>query len=160
MGFIKLNVDATQFGDIGETGLGLVLRDDMRAFITCQSCRFSGNYRSDEALGLYEGLLWWREMNIQHVGVELDSSMVVYVVCHNALDTTTFSSLIMECRELLDGFSMCSIVHVLCTVNEMEHAVSRNSQFNPNSYTWVEPPAFVDDLLESICTSCSANNMS
>lgn len=78
----------------------------------------------------------------------------------NFRDNIAFGSLVVECSEMARGISWCSIVHVVRTTNDVAHLIARNSHFNLNPYTWFEPPEFMDGLLDSFCTLCSANNMS
>lgn len=79
--------------------------------------------------------------------IESDSLVVVVIIQRSERDDTMFGSLVEDCYGLINSIEGCSIRHILHTANEVAHVIARNSRFNLNSFTWIEPPIIVDSFL-------------
>lgn len=71
---VKYNIDAAFFEQQNMTGIGLIIRDDVGAFIACMSL-IPGLVRvqEGEALGLYEGLSWIKDLGFEKVVFKIDA---------------------------------------------------------------------------------------
>ncbi|KAL8513050.1 hypothetical protein ACS0TY_019292 [Phlomoides rotata] len=67
---------------------------------------------------------------------------------------TIFGSFVQSCVQLRDLFQRCIFSYVPRSANAMTHNFARVSRSYSSSHTWVEPPAFVDGLLQDFCLNC------
>ncbi|KAL6517616.1 hypothetical protein OROMI_033317 [Orobanche minor] len=151
-----------EFQDITITGYGLVLRDENGEFVAAKTGHFPGTYNSDEAegIGLLEGLIWLKNMDFHYVNIEMDAKGVIQAVKNRDMNHTAYGSIIFDCVELLDSNNGFTISYISRNANCMAHVFVRASKSFSSPHSWVEPPDFVDGLLDSICISCDGNNMS
>lgn len=86
--------------------------------------------------------------------VEGDAKRVRDAVKFSATANTVFGDYIDSIRAMLNLHPLYSISWVSRNANIVAHAFARNSRVFENPHTWVEPPSFVEGLLEEVCNSC------
>lgn len=107
-----------------------------------------------EAWGTWEAMFWARALGFNSVVVEVDAKMITDAVRKEAKVDTPFGNYVEMIKEFLRNNHSFSINLVRRNANCVAHAFAKNSRFFENPNIWVEPPIFVDGLLESFCSSC------
>ncbi|KAL8544614.1 hypothetical protein ACS0TY_005005 [Phlomoides rotata] len=154
-GFWKLNVDGGFFADNFQMGVGMIVRDDERGFVVCRSLLVDGLFDVDEgeAMALYEALLWLLNLGLDNVIVQVDSKTVVNAFNNPSLNISSFGDYISRSKLLLMFKPNIYVHFVRRNANVLAHRLARASQSFPSPNTWIEPPSFVDDLLQ-VAYSC------
>lgn len=104
IGFPKANVDAPQFANSMKNRGKFGAEDDLGQFVTTRDMRISGMFRTSEAeiLGLMEGLLWVKNLDLQNIEVEMDAQVVVNAILRKNTNNTSFSNLILDYLNLIN----------------------------------------------------------
>ncbi|KAL8514635.1 hypothetical protein ACS0TY_013643 [Phlomoides rotata] len=108
-----------------------------------------------EAWALLQALTWLSDLGFDKVEVEVDSSNLSNALRKEAIDLSIFGDYNTTCKSLLSQHSFFTVSWVNQNANQVAHYLARASCHYDSPYIWVEPPKFVDGLLESIC-SCNA----
>lgn len=76
--YVKIDVDNAVFADTLQTGIGLVIRDEVRSFVACRIMVRPGVLQAEEgeAWGILEALQWVQQLVLTQVIVELDAKLV------------------------------------------------------------------------------------
>ncbi|MCH89622.1 ribonuclease H protein, partial [Trifolium medium] len=103
-GELKCNVDATIFGQVTGYGIGMCIRHEKGDFVKAKSLWKEVNIppQEAEATGLYEAILWLRELGIQRATIKLDCKSVVDGVVENLTNVAEFGTIIRKCKALLN----------------------------------------------------------
>lgn len=77
-GFVKCNVDGGFFEDSMETGIGMVLRDEVGEFIACRTVVHTGLMGVDEgeAWGVIDAIKWVIRLALKKLSSKLTRSML------------------------------------------------------------------------------------
>ncbi|KAL8514017.1 hypothetical protein ACS0TY_013220 [Phlomoides rotata] len=125
-GRMKLNVDAAFFSDTQQTGIGLVLRDELGNFI--------------------KGRTKIKEMNRGDIIVEGDAKIVVDAINSSLLHNSVFGDCIDACKSILLESPGVSVVFVKMSANVVAHQFVRVSCHYGCYHSWIDPPSFVFGL--------------
>lgn len=159
VGKLKCNVDAAFFEDTNQTGIGMVLRDDVGHFILARTMVFHGRLEVDvgEVMGFFEALSWLQTLNLGSVVIEGDSKIVVDALkSSNTLDSI-FGDYVNACKVILYNSPLFSVHFVRRDDNSLAHEFAQVSRLYGPVHCWFDPPPFVDG---HPCFPCSCNNMS
>ncbi|KAL8510346.1 hypothetical protein ACS0TY_017235 [Phlomoides rotata] len=105
----------------------------------------------DSIWGLFEALRWARDMGFEKVVVEFDAKRVFDALHKERIDISTFGDYINLCNDLLAHNVLFDIKLVRRNVNDVAHYLARASVSYDSPCLWVEPPNFVDGLLDNTC---------
>nr|DAD19322.1 TPA_asm: hypothetical protein HUJ06_020785 [Nelumbo nucifera] len=102
-GSFKCNVDATSFTSSNLTGFGIVIRDELGAFVKGYTSTVPGLFvlKEGEVMALIAAIKWGTDMDIQNVVFETDALVVWKALRAPASDLSEFGSLVHECSSLL-----------------------------------------------------------
>lgn len=142
------------FKDTNEIGLGIIVRDDQGIFVVTRVVRLPGKLHVDEgeAMGLHEALSWIKNLGFQRVVVEMDSKLVVDGIASRDVVWTELGSILSSCRRILDNNHLITVRFIRRDANEVAHRLARAAKDFPSPHCWVEPPDFVDGLLNISCS--------
>ncbi|KAL8478964.1 hypothetical protein ACS0TY_030742 [Phlomoides rotata] len=107
-----------------------------------------------EIMGIHEGLSWLQYLPFQNVVIESDSLTAICALQARREDDTVFGRYIHSCSMLQNSFDNCLYHFVRRSTNTLAHTLARASRSFPSPTVWVEPPTFVDGLLDDICFDC------
>lgn len=121
-GWVKVNIDAAMFGDIGCTGIGCVIRDENGVFIRARNQKIAANLqpREAEAVGLREALSWVKELGHKRCIFETDSKLLAEA-CKGVKGRAYFHTIVFDCVELFKHFDDVLIEFVYRSANEVAH---------------------------------------
>ncbi|XP_021299308.1 heterogeneous nuclear ribonucleoprotein D-like isoform X2 [Herrania umbratica] len=112
--FFKLNSDGSSAGNPGKAGAGGIIRNDQGEWIVGYS-RKLGQATSTcaELWGVRDGLQLAVKRGLFYVIIEVDSQVVLDLICKEAVDSHTLGPIIKECRSLLEQIPN----HRFCQIN-------------------------------------------
>ncbi|KAK6161535.1 hypothetical protein DH2020_004916 [Rehmannia glutinosa] len=147
--WMKCNVDAVICCQKNATGIGLVLRDDAGIFIVARTLWFQGIYevREAEALGVREALSWIRSLSLNKVVIETDAKYVVDGLLSLELGDSEFDTILIECRNLLQGEPNLSVDFIRRGGNMVAHRLAKESFSFGSPFVWSDPPPCIVKLL-------------
>ncbi|KAL8089646.1 hypothetical protein AgCh_039217 [Apium graveolens] len=128
--WVKINVDATIFGDAETIGVGGVVWDDQGKFLRAMCNQLSGSQTpiEAEALSLKKVLSWAKNFGYVHFNIKTDSKLLV-----DAYSGTTprsyFHSIVNDCVELVKHFENVIVPFVPRSVNKVVHLLAKVSHF-------------------------------
>ncbi|KAL8531537.1 hypothetical protein ACS0TY_008219 [Phlomoides rotata] len=153
-GFIKANIDASFFEHMGLTGAVIFVRDEEGEFVLGRTLTRQGLLSVDEgeAWALLQTLTWLSDLGFEKVELEVDSSNLNNALKKMDIDFSVFGDYVTACKGVLSQHPHFSVRWVYRNANLLAHSLARASWNYDSPYIWVEPPDFVDGLLESICS--------
>ncbi|KAL8505784.1 hypothetical protein ACS0TY_016849 [Phlomoides rotata] len=93
-------------------------------------------------------------LDLDNIELEMDAKVVVGAFNSDAQGDSTFGCYIRSCRDLFSTFNCILLRFVPRIANVVTHSFARALVSFLSPHSWVEPPSFVDDLLDSFCNSC------
>ncbi|KAL8146215.1 hypothetical protein AgCh_004092 [Apium graveolens] len=135
---VKINCDASLFGNSGRYGIGWIARDDNGKLIYASSLTFAGTPEIHwaEAIGVREALSWIKaeEARRMEAGnsqqrkytVESDCQVVVKAIQSREEILSPFGNTIEECREIVDELNNIDIVFVKRSGNRAADWLARS----------------------------------
>ena len=102
IGWVKLNIDETMYGNLVKVGGGGVLRSSSGDWI-CGFVRRIGSTSSTvaELLALKDGLTMAKQMGIENICIEMDAELIVQLVSSPLMVNLMLEPLLSECRNLI-----------------------------------------------------------
>nr|DAD25261.1 TPA_asm: hypothetical protein HUJ06_026725 [Nelumbo nucifera] len=149
LGSFKCNVGAASFTSSNLTRFGIVIRDELGAFVKGYTSIVPVLFvsKEGEVMALIATIKWVTSMDIQNVVFETDALIVWKALRAPASDLSEFGSLVHECSSLLQQGVNFSVACVKRQANTVAHSLARASCRFANPCIWHEPPAFVEELL-------------
>lgn len=98
-------------------------------------------------------MVWARSLGLQLVIIEIDAKRVKDAFLRQGREDTPFGNYIIARKKFLSDFLNISVNWMSRNANMVAHSLTRAARHYESPYYWVEPPKFVDDLLD-ICHSC------
>ena len=150
-GWLKLNTDWSSLGNPGLAGGGGLLRDEYGNWIGGFSRRIGlANSFTAELWALRDGLLLCRQLNVQAVAIELDASAIVDAVNHQSAANTIVSSIMDDCKFLMNQFPQATITHVYREANKSaDWLASYGQKLDSDFVLWNGPPVDLIPVLEA-----------
>ena len=150
-GWLKLNTDGSVLGNPGLAGGGGVLRDEYGSWIGGFSRRIGiANSFTAELWALRDGLLLCRQLNVQAVAIELDASAIVDAFSHQSAANTIVSSILDDCKLLMNQIPQTSISHVYREANKSaDWLASFGLNLDSNFVLWNGLPVDLIPILEA-----------
>ena len=149
--WLKLNTDGSSLGNPGLASGGGLLRDENGSWIGGFSRRIGiANSFTAELWALRDGLLLCRQLNVQAVAIELDASAIVDAFTHQSAANTIVSSIMEDCKLLMNQIPQASISHVYREANKSADWLA-SFGLNLDSYfvLWNGPPVDLIPILEA-----------
>jgi ribonuclease HI len=149
VGWFKLNKDGSSLGNPGLAGGGGVIRNHVGDWVGGFS-RAIGITTSVQAelRALKDGLNLAIDLGILNLEIEMDS--LVAVECINSITTPNafLSTIVSDCRSLMEGFEMCSFKHIFREANGCADLLAKTGcdQF-PDFISFPNAPAHVLEAL-------------
>ena len=121
-----MNIDGASCGNPGRAGGGGVLQDSAGEWVK----GFAKNIWSttsiiDEFWALRDGLQMTILLDVQNLEVELDAKVVLDLICSKNSPNAAYSSLLFDCRLLLDKIPHTTVKHVFREANKCADALAR-----------------------------------
>uniref|UniRef100_A0A2N9H9G6 RNase H type-1 domain-containing protein n=1 Tax=Fagus sylvatica TaxID=28930 RepID=A0A2N9H9G6_FAGSY len=118
LGWFKLNTDGSSLGNLGLAGGGGVIRDHVGDWVGGFS-RAIGVTTSVQAelRALKDGLNLAIDLGILHLEIEMDSLVAVELVKSITTPNAFLSTIVFDCRSLMERFEICSLKHIFREVN-------------------------------------------
>nr|DAD24222.1 TPA_asm: hypothetical protein HUJ06_025685 [Nelumbo nucifera] len=125
----KCNVDAASFTSSNLTGFGIVIHDELGAFVKGYTSTVLGLLvsKEGEAMALIAAIKWVTSMDIQNVVFEIDALVVWKALRAPASDLFEFGSLVHECSSLLQQGVNFLVAYVERQANTVAHSLARAS---------------------------------
>nr|DAD26250.1 TPA_asm: hypothetical protein HUJ06_027718 [Nelumbo nucifera] len=133
-GSFKCNVDAASFTSSNLTRFGIVIRDELGAFVKGCTSTVTGLFvsKEGEVMALIAAIKWVTSMDIQNVVFETDALVVWKALRAPASDLSEFGSLVHECSSLLQQGINFSVACVKRQTNTVTHSLARTSYCSVN----------------------------
>lgn len=147
--WIKINVDAAIFADIGAIGIGGVVRDEHGEFIRAMCKQMTGSWspREAEALSLKEILCWMKQFGFARCIVETDSKLLADA-CNGSSGRSHFHSIVNDCVDLIKHFDEMLVRFVPRSANGVAHLLARVSRSMSGLKEWeTVVPNFLLDVI-------------
>ena len=118
MGWFKLNTDGSSLGNPGLAGGGGIIRNHVGDWVGGFS-RAIGITTSVQAelRALKDGLNLAIDLRILNLEVEMDSLVAVELVNSITTPNAFLSTIVTDCRSLLERFESCSLKHIFREAN-------------------------------------------
>ncbi|XP_074354386.1 uncharacterized protein LOC141693256 [Apium graveolens] len=148
-GWVKINVDAAIFEEVGSVGVGSVIRDANGTFVGARHCKFEAQLspREAEALGLKEALLWTKRLGFRSCIFETDAKTVVEAI-KAIKGCSYFHTIVSDCVELLKHFDNVQVDFIHRSANGVAHTLARASRSMSGSQEWIGvAPEFISDVV-------------
>jgi hypothetical protein len=81
-------------------------------------------------VGLKEAIIWFGEMEVSRMSIELDCKLVVEGVIDSSSNRTGLDTLLKSCRSLLSFYSNLEIRFIRRQANCVAHHLARASKLN------------------------------
>ncbi|KAF7827446.1 reverse transcriptase [Senna tora] len=146
--FCKLNIDGAASNNL--LGTGGIIRND-QGYYMISFCKFLGQGSSVQAelWALQIGLSIARDINISHIEIETDCTMLIHLINNNQLTNLhPLFSVICTCRHFLSAFDSWELKHIYREANGCADALAKHARMTCcNSCTFLEPLVFLLPLL-------------
>jgi ribonuclease HI len=152
LGWAKLNTDGSSLGNPGLAGGGGVIRDSSGSWLGGFS-RYLGHTTSVQAelRALKDGLILASDLVIPYLIVEMDSLVAVNLVSSLSIVNVFLSSLVNDCRLLLEKFQQVTINHIYREANKCADILAKDgcSMLGALDFSlFSSPPAHVLGVLD------------
>ena len=126
LNWYKLNIDGASCGNPGRAGGGGVIRDSAGNWIR-GFARYIGYTTSILAKywALRVGLKLAIQLGVQNLEVELDAKVIVDLINSKNSSNTAYSSLLFDCRLLLEMIPHTKVKHVFREANKCANTLAR-----------------------------------
>ena len=144
----KLNIDGASLGNPGRAGGGGLIRDNLRNWFKGFS-RSIGRATSmvGEFWALRDGLILASQLDIQYLEIELDAKVVDLINSSNP-SNAAYSSLLVDCKLLLNMLPRARVKHVFWEANHCADALAKNGCTLDVEFCVSDvPPSFVTALV-------------
>ena len=143
-GWAKLNTDGSSFGNPGPAGGGGVIRDSLGTWIQgfSRSIGFATSVQT-ELRALLDGLLMAIELDIQYLEIEMDSLVAIDLILDNKSTNVFLSSMVHDCRSLMDKFVRFSLRHVYREANGCADLLAKSGCDQIVEFSFFQHPSCV-----------------
>ncbi|XP_065868718.1 uncharacterized protein [Euphorbia lathyris] len=148
-GSLKCNIDGAIFKELGSSGMGAVIRDEVGTFLFCSSSFIPSTKepRVIEALAIRTSMIWLATMRYTNVEFESDAKMVVDAIQSEKQDISEFGSLIHDCRAILRSNSSFKLSFISRLANRAAHLVARQSCSNASDFLSTMVPDWLSNVI-------------
>ncbi|KAK9991108.1 hypothetical protein SO802_026093 [Lithocarpus litseifolius] len=148
-GWFKLNTDGASIGNPGKAGGGGLIRDSSGNWVKGFSRSIGiGTSILAEFWALRDGLSLAVHLGIQNLEVELDARVVVDLISSNSHSNAAYTSLLVDCRLLLNRIPLARVNHVFREANHCADALAKNGCMLEEDFCIFDSaPPVVKDLL-------------
>ena len=147
--WVKINIDAALFEDIGCIGMGSVVRGADGQFLMARSMRREGLIppREAEALCLKEALSWIKDKNFRRCVFETDCQVLARA-CKGVNGKSYFETIVRDCMELFHHFDEVEVCFARRSANGAAHALARVAYSMSESREWqLNAPEFIHHVI-------------
>ena len=125
-GWYKLNIDGASLGNLGRVRGGGLIRDSSRNWVES----FSRSIARETSMiakfwALRDGLILASQLDIQYLEIELDAKVVDLINSSNP-SNAAYSSLLVDCKLLLNMLPRARVKHVFWEANLCADALAKN----------------------------------
>ena len=153
-GWCCLSTDGSTSASSGRAGCGSLIRDEqgewVRGFSRGLGCLDSF---IAELWGLRDGLMLYKNMNLNAVNVQLDAMAVVQLLTSPTITNLSVLPLIDDCRQLISQIAQVWIVHCFCEANLCADCLARIGSVQERPFILYQDLPV--DLLELLCSNRS-----
>lgn len=123
---VYVNTDGASLGNLGKAGGGGLIFDRKGEWLKGFS-RGIGSTTSVTAKfwALRDGLLLASQMGIPYLEVKCDTKIMMHLLLSNSLPNRTYTSLLLDCRSLLNRFQQVKVTHTFRQANSCTDAIAR-----------------------------------
>ncbi|KAL8125037.1 hypothetical protein AgCh_012638 [Apium graveolens] len=147
--WVKINIDAATFMELGTVGIGGVIRDERGSFVRAMCKQIRGNWtpREAEAISLKEALSWVKQYGFRRCVFETDSKLLADAV-NGDTGRSYFHSIVGDCVALFKHFENVLVRFVPRSANGVAHLLARVSRSMSDSQEWEDvAPNLLFDVL-------------
>ncbi|XP_062011139.1 uncharacterized protein LOC133727571 [Rosa rugosa] len=159
-GRLKINVDGSFRSELGDRGIGVVVRDEFGTCIASMARYFPHVLSAThmEAEACRAGILLAIREGWDAFDLESDCSFVVSALQQNMEDRSDIGRIIDDCKSYLTYFPSFQIRHVFREANGVAHRLAHPASLNYLDDIWVdESPVIIQDVLyKDLCTEARA----
>lgn len=148
-GWYKLSTDGASLGNPGSAGGGGLIRDNSGNWIKGFS-RSIGKAASmvAEFWAIRDGLILASQLDIQQFKIELDAKVIVDLVNSSNPSNAIYSSLLVDCKLLLNRLPRARVKHVFWEANYYVDALAKHGcTLDVEFFVFDVPPPFVTELV-------------
>jgi ribonuclease HI len=118
LGWFKLNTDGSSLGNPGKAGGGGVIRNHLGDWVGgfSRAIGFTTSVQA-ELRALKDGLLLAIDLEILNLEIEMDSLVAVDLIKSSTTSNAFFSTVVDDCRYLLERFEQKSLKHIFREAN-------------------------------------------
>lgn len=147
-GWMKVNTDASVFGESRSIGVGGVIRDASGEFIRARARKVMANLqpREAEALSLKEALSWVKDLGYKRCIFETDAK-VLAEACRGTNGKAYFHTIVLDCIEFFKHFEDVQVEFVHRSANAVAHTLARATHSMSGTQEWCIAPSFISDVL-------------
>ena len=146
---VQLNTNGASMGNPWKARGGGLIRDNSRNWVKGFS-RSIGLRTSIlvELWALRDGLILATQLGIQNLEVELDAKVVMDLINSNSQSNAAYTSLLVDCRLLLNRIPLARVNHVFWEANHCVDALAKNGCTLEEAFcVFDSAPPFVKELL-------------
>ncbi|XP_074327738.1 uncharacterized protein LOC141665650 [Apium graveolens] len=124
--WVKINIDAALFEDIGYVGMGSIVRGADGQFLLAHSVRREGMVppREAEALSLKEALSWLKDKDFRRCIFETDSQVLAKAY-NSVTGRSYFATIVRDCMDLFHHYDEVDVCFTRRSANSAAHSVRR-----------------------------------
>lgn len=141
-GWLKCNVDASLFKEVGKIGFGLILRDDQANFLAAKggllTCTFDPGIA--EAYACKEAIKWIQSKGLSKVIIESDCLEVVKAIQRKVNIHSYVGRVISDCQTLKDFTSDAFFSFTKREANVSAHKIARFTKSEAGIGEWINQP--------------------
>ncbi len=150
MGRVKINYDGAVFTDIGEAGIGVIIRNSQGAVMASLSQRipFPHSVEAVEATATRAAVQLALDLGFQEVEVEGDSINIVKALSQAETNYTLYGHIINDTKFVSQLLVSVKFLHVYRDGNKVAHSLAQRARCNQPFQVWMEsvPPDLVQIL--------------
>ena len=150
VGWLKCNVDAAIFNQLGVIGLGCVIRDEYGSFVAAKSETRIGPLEPNLAEGMCckEAFSWVKSLGYTKVIIELDAQQLIQALNNSVSDHSYYGVLVDDCKILSKDLSECLFVFAKRSANHVAHVLARAVGSTTDRGVWLyNPPSFIFEVM-------------
>lgn len=146
----KINTDGVVFKDTGQSGIGVVVRNEKGDMMGAMSKKIllPLGVLEVEARAAEEGIIFARDLGLGEIIVEGDASIVISALVNPEHSPSSIQKIVEGARTKLKAFKQWKTNHVRRHCNFVAHLIARHACNIDDCVIWVEdtPPMIADQI--------------
>ena len=149
MGWLKLNTDGSNVGNLGIASGGGLIRNENGDWVMgfARSLGITSGVMA-KLWALKDGLTLASQLRIANICIELDAELIVLLLNNYSINNLMLEPLLGDCRTLLKKFHNTIVQHIFKEANQCADVLAKfGAILSLDFVNFVNPPPMVEDLL-------------